>query len=283
MIVPAHGNEFVYPFSPIYDHNAHCYQNCLVLMFLCFETEGKIYPILFDYWVSEIYCDEDEQYLSKNDIFIKSIEYLVKEGLNIETILFDAAFFNKEILINLSKFKINIVTRCAKSRVLEVNGIKRKVKELYNDVYNGDFYYYHRYQSFLKSDFVKVFDLPGQIVGIANNKENLIEKKLFFLFTTDLEISSAKILQLYKRRWKIESFFKLLKSYLSLSVFYRNGYDYVNEHISLALAGFFIIQEMSSELKVSFYQALRLFQEKNLDELFHKNFKITSKYFCSCV
>ena len=46
MIVPAHGNEFVYPFSPIYDHNAHCYQNCLVLMFLCFETEGKIYPIL---------------------------------------------------------------------------------------------------------------------------------------------------------------------------------------------------------------------------------------------
>lgn len=283
MIVPAHGNEFVYPFSPIYDHNAHCYQNCLVLMFLCFETEGKIYPILFDYWVSEIYCDEDEQYLSKNDIFIKSIEYLVKEGLNIETILFDAAFFNKEILINLSKFKINIVTRCAKSRVLEVNGIKRKVKELYNDVYNGDFYYYHRYQSFLKSDFVKVFDLPGQIVGIANNKENLIEKKLFFLFTTDLEISSAKILQLYKRRWKIESFFKLLKSYLSLSVFYRNGYDYVNEHISLALAGFFIIQEIASELKVSFYQALRLFQEKNLDELFHKNFKITSNYFCSCV
>jgi hypothetical protein len=283
MIIPAHGNEFVYPFSPIYDHNEHCYQNCLVLMFLCFETEGKIYPILFDYWVSEIYSDEDEIYLSKNDIFVKSIEYLLKEGLNIETILFDAAFFNKQILLNLSKFKINIVTRCPKSRVLETNGIKQKAKELFKSTYNGNFYYYHRYQNFLISEFTKVFDLPGQIVAIANNKANLIDRKLFFLFTNNLDLTSPEILRLYKSRWKIESFFKLLKSYLSLSVFYRNGYDYVNERINLALAGFFIIQEISSELKLSFYQALKLFQEKELSDLFQNKFQLCSKYFTSCV
>ncbi len=283
MLVPAHGNEFVYPYNPIYDYNEHCYQNCLVLMFICFESEGKIYPVLFDYWISEVYSDEDEQYLTKNDIFIRSIEYLIKEGLNIDTMLFDAAFFNKEIIVKLSELNIKVVTRCPKGRVVESNNIKQKAKELFSTSYNGDFYYYHRYQSFLNSEFVKVFGLSGQIVGIANNRDNLLDRKLFFLFTNNLELSSAKILQLYKSRWKIESFFKLLKSYLSLSVFYRNDYDYVNERINLALAGFFIIQEISIELKASFYQTLKLFQEKDFNNLFQKVFQSASNYFCSCV
>lgn len=283
MIVPAHGNDFVYPFNPIYDYHEHCYQNCLVIMFLCFETEGKIYPVLFDYWVSEIYSDEDEKYLSKNDIFIRSIQYLIKEGLNIDTILFDSAFFNKDILINLSEYPLNIVTRCPKSRVLEINATRQKAKDIFKSSYNGDFYYYHKYHSFLNSSLAKVFDLQGQIVAIANNKECLVKKNLFFLFTTNLDITSAKILQLYKGRWKIESFFKLLKSYLSLSVFYRNSYDYVNERICLALAGFIIIQEIASELKVSFYQALKIFQEQDINHLFEKTFKSCSNYFCSFV
>ena len=87
------------------------------------------------------------------------------------------------------------------------------------------------------------------------------EKNLFFLFSTNLEITAPQILRLYKRRWKIESFFKLLKSYLSLSVFYRNDYEYVNERINIAIAGFIVIQEMAEHLKRSFYQTLKVFQE----------------------
>ncbi|MFN8672406.1 MAG: transposase [Candidatus Sericytochromatia bacterium] len=279
MLIPAHGNDFVYPYNPIYDYTKNIYHNCLVIMFLCFEIEDKIYPILFDYWISKVYKDENENYLSKDDIFIKSIEYLLDKGLKIENILFDSAFFHKKILEKLSKFKVNLVTRCPKSRVLESESGKEKAEDIFTRSYNGAFYYYHKYRSFLNIKEVKVFNLDGKIVGIANNKECLLEKKLYFLFTTNLELSSAKILHLYKKRWKIESFFKILKSYLSLSVFYRNDYDYVNERINLALSGFIIIQDIAKKLKRSFYQALKIFQDSKDNNLFFDSFNENSKLF----
>ncbi len=279
MLIPAHGNDFIYPYNPIYDYSKNCYHNCLVIMFLCFEIKDEMYPIFFDYWISDIYTDENEKYLTKDDIFIKSIELLLSKGLNIENILFDSAFFHKKILEKLSDFKINLVTRCPKSRVLESKIGREKAKDIFSKSYNGDFYYYHKYKSFLNTKEVKVFNLSGKIVGIANNKECLLEKKLYFLFTTNLEITSAKILQLYKRRWKIESFFKLLKSYLSMSFFYRNDYDYVNLRINLALAGFIIIQDISKKLKCSFYQSLKSFQDNKYHNLFFDSFNELSYLF----
>lgn len=280
MLVPAHGNEFVYPYNPIYNYTNHCYQNCLVIMFICFESEDKIYPVLFDYWISEIYYDEDESYLTKDDVFIRSLKYLTDSGLDIETILFDAGFFHKEIIQKLSDLKIDIVTRCPKGRKVTVNNCSEKVKELFVDDFNGSFYYYHRYQSFLNSTVAEIYGEKGQIVGIAKQRNNLIEKKLFYLFSTNLKLTAPQILQLYKRRWKIESFFKVLKSYLSLSVFYRNDYEYVNERINIALAGFFIIQELASKIKSTFHKTLKLFQEDKLQNLFEGTFKTCSKYFC---
>ena len=280
MLIPAHGNDFVYPYNPIYDYSKNCYHNCLVIMFICFESKGKIYPILFDYWISKIYYDDNEKYITKNELFIESIEYFIKNGLNIENIIFDSGFFNKNILTSLSKFNINLVTRCPKGRVFTSENIKMKVNNAFSNIYNGSFYYYDKYSCFLKSKTVEVFDISGQIIAIANNKKNLLEKKFFFLFTNNLDITHVKTLQIYKCRWKIESFFKLLKSYLSLSVFHRNSYDYVNQFINLALAGFFVVQDIASNLNISFYRALKQIQDENIDYLFFDSFKNTSKYFC---
>lgn len=281
MLIPAHGNDFVYPYNPVYDYTKHCYHNCLVILFICFESNGKIYPISFDYWISEIYYDENEEYITKNELFIKNIEYFIKIGLNIENIIFDSAIFNKSILTTLSQFNINIVTRCPKSRIFDLKNIKIQANYTFYKTYNGSFYYYHKYKCFLNSRFVEIFNVSGQIIGIANEKENLLNKNLFFLFTNNINITHVKALQLYKRRWKIESFFKVLKSYLSLSVFHRNYYDYVNQFINLALSGFFIVQNISSALNISFYKALKKLQDNNnIDQMFFDSFKNTSKYFC---
>jgi len=94
-----------------------------------------------------------------------------------------------------------------------------------------------------------------------------------------LEYTVIQIFKIYKLRWKIELFFKILKSYLSLSVLNRNDIDYVQERINLSLSGFFIIQEMASEIKLSFYQTLKLLQEGKLIDLFEKSFQSNYKYF----
>ena len=112
---------------------------------------------------------------------------------------------------------------------------------------------------------------------------DLLNKKLFFIFSTNRKYTSPEILKLYKLRWKIESFFKILKSYLGLSVLNRNDIDYVEERINLSLSGFFIVQEMSFEIKSSFYQTLKLLKSGELNELFDKTYKSVCKYFSYCV
>ena len=281
VIIPAYGNEFLYPYNPIYNYNTNKYQNCLVIMFICFYSECRIYPINFEYWLSEVYYSENEKYLTKTDIFINSINNLFEQGLLIENIIFDAGFFNKKVLDKLSKF--NIVTRCPKSRLVELNRSKIKAKEIFSNSYNGDFYYYHKYLSFIISENVKVSNHLGKLVGIANSKTKLIDKDLFYLFTNNINFTSAKVLNLYKSRWKIESFFKILKSYLSLSVFYRNDYNYVNQRINLALAAFFIIDYISRTIKLNFYQTLKSFQKQKYHYLFEQAFQNTSKYFYTYV
>ncbi|MCS7318231.1 MAG: hypothetical protein NZZ41_08015, partial [Candidatus Dojkabacteria bacterium] len=115
VLIPSYGNSFVFPYNPIYDYNNNKYTNCLVLLFIAFESEDKIYPILFDYWISEIYYEDKDKYLSKTDIFIKAIKYIIEKGLKAENILLDAGFLNKEVLQQISKIGLNIVIRCPKS------------------------------------------------------------------------------------------------------------------------------------------------------------------------
>jgi len=283
MIIPAHGDNFVYPYNPIYNYNKNKSSNCLVLMFISFESDGNIYPVIFDYWISKVYYEDGEKYLTKNDVFIKAIDYLVSQGLNVDNMLMDAGFLNKQVLEKLSELELTAITRCPRSRILEFHECKVKAKELFSESYNGDFYYYHKFKKFLNSEVVKIGDQIGRLVAAANNRDSLLSKELFFLFSTNTNLTAPKILSLYKLRWKIESLFKVLKSYLGLSVFYRNNYDYVEERINLALSGFFVIQEMSNEIKLSFYQTLKLLKSGELQELYEKSFKSTSKYFIYCV
>lgn len=283
MLIPSHGNNFIFPYNPIYDYNENVFQNCLVLMFIGFESEGKIYPVLFDYWISNVYYENKEDYISKNELFINSIKYIISKGLLVENILLDGGFFNKNILQEVSEIGLNIITRCSKSRFLEIQENKIKAKDVFLSDYNGSFYYYHKYGKFLNQKDVLLYGLEGKLVGICNNRDDLLNKKLFFIFSTNRKYTSPEILKLYKLRWKIESFFKILKSYLGLSVLNRNDIDYVEERINLSLSGFFIVQEMAFEIKSSFYQTLKLLKSGELNELFDKTYKSVCKYFSYCV
>ncbi|MCS7318268.1 MAG: transposase, partial [Candidatus Dojkabacteria bacterium] len=188
-------------------------------------------------------------------------------------------FLNKEVLQQISKIGLNIVIRCPKSRMLNLENNQIKAKDIFKDCYNGEFYYYHKLRKFLNDRNAYLYNVKGKLVSVCNNKECLLNKTFFFIFSTNLEYTATQIFKIYKLRWKIESFFKILKSYLSLSVLNRNNIDYVDQRINLSLSGFFIVQEMASEIKTSFYQTLKLLQDGKLIDLFEKSFKSSCKYF----
>lgn len=255
----------------------------MVILFLYLDTGDKKYPILFDYWISEIYYEEDEVYLNKYDIFIKSLEYVINNGLKFDKLIFDSGFFNSNVINYLESKDINYVSRTAKNKKFLISGSKQRADKIFSETYNGEFYYYHKTKSFLNQRIATIWGNQTKLVAIAKNAINLKNKKLIFLISNQLELTHTEIQRLYKSRWNIESFFKLLKSYLSLSTFYRNNYEYVEQKINLALSAFIVVQELSHKLKKKFVQTLRIIQNKDIDDLVYQCIHESSKYFKSYV
>lgn len=63
------------------------------------------------------------------------------------------------------------------------------------------------------------------------------------LLSTDVELADEEILQLYKRRWDIEVFFKISKSYLQLAKeFQRRSYDALVAHTTIVFARYIMLE-----------------------------------------
>ena len=57
------------------------------------------------------------------------------------------------------------------------------------------------------------------------------------LVSTDVNLSEEEIIQTYGKRWNIEVFFKMCKSYLKLGKESRTmSYDAMTAHVSIVLA-----------------------------------------------
>ena len=282
VIIPSHGDNFVFPYEPIYNHVNRKYENCLVLMFLYYDTGKKKYPILFDYWLSQIYYEENEKYFSKSEIFKKALNYVVESGLKFENIIFDAGFFKKDVIEYIESKGLKYISRCSKNKNLTIERKNIRADKLFINDYNGSFYYFHRYREFLNDKVVKIFDFNAKVVAIAKDKAKLLDKDLIFLVTNNLNLLHTQILKLYKSRWAIETFFRTLKSYLGLSVFYRNNFQYVNDKINLALSAFFILQEVAFSLNKTIYQTLKAFQNGLFQEIFDQTIQNSSNYIYCC-
>mgnify|MGYP005841108933 CR=1 FL=1 len=69
------------------------------------------------------------------------------------------------------------------------------------------------------------------------------KKKWLALLSTDLELTDEEIVKLYKRRWDIEVFFKISKSYLRLAKeFQSRNYDALVAHTTIVFARYIMLE-----------------------------------------
>ena len=68
-------------------------------------------------------------------------------------------------------------------------------------------------------------------------------KKWLALLSTDVDLSDEEIVKLYKRRWDIEVFFKISKSYLQLAKeFQSRSYDALVAHTTIVFARYIMLE-----------------------------------------
>lgn len=81
--------------------------------------------------------------------------------------------------------------------------------------------------------------LAAKIVFVRDRNRS---KRWLALISTDIELSDEEIVALYGRRWSIEVFFKMLKSYLKLAKeFYSRSYYAMVAHTSIVFARYIMI------------------------------------------
>ncbi len=73
--------------------------------------------------------------------------------------------------------------------------------------------------------------IPAKFVYVRNKSKR---KNWLVIVSTDTELSEEEIIRVYGKRWDIEVFFKICKSYLNLVKEYQViSYDAMNAHATI--------------------------------------------------
>lgn len=123
----------------------------------------------------------------------------------------------------------------------------------------------------LKSNWsVKSFPEPLRRVTVYDPEHQLF----LILLTNNFELSAEVIAELYRRRWKVELFFKWIKQHLKIRGFYGRSENAVRCQIWSAISVYLMVAILKKELgiKKSLYEILQIisvsaFEQVTLTEL----------------
>lgn len=163
-------------------------------------------------------------------------------GVKASYVLFDSWFtFPKTVISILDKGFHTIAM------------VKAMPKVYYN--YNGKLLNLQALYSMVKKKCGKAKILSSAIVGIGkDNKGNEINAKIVFvrdrnrsrnwlaLITANIELSDEDVIRIYGKRWDIEVFFKMTKSFLKLAKeFQGRSYDSMIAHTSIVFTRYIML------------------------------------------
>ena len=185
--------------------------------------------------------------------------------------IMDRAYIDFKRLYRISENNAYFVTRTKTNF---------KFKRLYSNTVN-------------KKDGVKC----DQIIKLAgfysskNNPEKLRRIKFYdierdsqiLLLTNNFSLPAKSIADLYRKRWKIEIFFKWIKQHLRIKAFYGTSENAVKTQIWIAISIYVLIAIIKKRLniEISLYKILQIlsvtiFEKQPINQLL-KNFKSSNK------
>ncbi|WP_429885579.1 IS4 family transposase [Geoalkalibacter halelectricus] len=162
-------------------------------------------------------------------------------GISADYLLFDSWFAFPSVIIAMLEQKQQVICmlKAMKTITYGYKGFDLTLNDLYKSVYK-------------RRGRAKV--LASALVELGKNTEgeavmakivfvrDRSKKKWLALLSTDVELADEQVIALYKRRWDIEVFFKITKSYLNLAKeFQSRSYDALVAHTSIVFARYIML------------------------------------------
>ena len=169
-----------------------------------------------------------------------------KADIPAKYVLFDSWFSSPSSLHSVTEIGYDVIAMVKKTPKMffRYNGEDMPLTTIYskNKKRRGR----SRYLLSVKVDVVKDGKIiPAKVVYVRNkNKRN----EYLCLISTDISLSEDEIIRIYGKRWDIEVFFKVCKSYLNLSKECRSiSYDAMTAHTAIVFARYMMLSLESRE------------------------------------
>ena len=193
---------------------------------------------------SRAYRVRKEAVSKSPDVLLTQLKAAIKAGISARYVLFDSWFSYPVTIMKIHALGLHIVARVKDVRTVKylIDGQKKTAREIFNE--NRKRRGKSRYLLSVQVTLYSVENgvettLPARLVYVRNrNKRN----KWIGFISTDLTLTEEEIIALYGKRWDIEVFFKICKSYLKLTgEFQQLSYDAIIAHTTIVMLRYTIL------------------------------------------
>lgn len=160
-----------------------------------------------------------------NEVVLELISQALRLGVTAKYVLFDSWYSSPQMFWHLKELGLESVAMLKRSSKVyyRYRGRNYSIKALYQRLLNSK---RPAGQSYLYSSIVEA-NFQGQVfpVKIVFVAKKGVRNQYLVLASTNTNLTPQQIIQLYSRRWSIETYFKTAKQYLHLNKSQIQSYD----------------------------------------------------------
>lgn len=247
--------------AKVYDHVSHKYEKGFRLLTLAWSDGASLIPLCFSLLSSakkkNILCPINETIDKRSNgskrrveatekstsVMFNLLQEAKKYGIKASYVLFDSWFSFPSVIMRVRRegFHVVAMLKSMKTVFYTFNGKLYKLESLYsiaekNNKTNSDI---------LSSIIVEIgkdeknVPVLAKIVFVKSRNK---KREWLAVISTDLTLTNEEIIALYGKRWDIEVFFKVNKSFLALAKeFQCRSYDSLVAHTAIVFARYIML------------------------------------------
>lgn len=199
------------------------------------------------------------------DVVLKLLQEAKDLGFKARHVLFDTWFCSPKSLIAIRAIGFHVIAMMKKGATKYLlDGKSLTVKQIFDQSKKR-----RGRSKYLLSVDVQVQReervIPARMVFVRNRNKR---KDFLVLISTDMSLEASEIVRIYGKRWGIEVFFKMCKSYLRLTTECRSiSYDAMTAHVAIVMSRYMMLavdQRMNTDER-SFGELFALVTEEMQD------------------
>jgi len=176
------------------------------------------------------------------DAMIEMLKEAKKVGIRAKYVLFDSRFSSPKTVMAVLAEKLHVITMLKKTSKVHYcyNGEMLPITAIYsrNKKRPGRSKYLLSVEVGL-NDKNNCKSIPARLVFFRNRNK---KKEWLAIICTDMSLSEEEISRIYGKRWKIEVFFKVCKSYLRLTGECRSiSFDAMTAYVAIVFARYMML------------------------------------------